>query len=214
MRKYTTEHTVYKFDELANGSKQKAIEKFREYNGEDSFWHECIIEEWTQVLEKIGFDQKVDISFSGFSSQGDGASFTCNYAIVENLLTFLGMDQVHRDVLIGWNIPNLAFLPVDKVRQLRRIQGAFTTRVHRISHHYSHENTVRVEVIADTLEKHKRINALLDYFEEFLEEFKSDICHAIYRHLEKEYDYLNSDESITANIKANEYEFTEDGRIA
>jgi hypothetical protein len=40
-----------------------------------------------------------------------------------------------------------------------------------------------------------------------------DTCRAIYRRLEKEYEYLTSDESIIETIHANEYEFTEDGKI-
>lgn len=41
-----------------------------------------------------------------------------------------------------------------------------------------------------------------------------DYMHWIYRQLEKEYDYLNSDEAVDESIKANEYEFTEDGTRA
>lgn len=33
-----------------------------------------------------------------------------------------------------------------------------------------------------------------------------------YSALEKEYEYLNSDESVDENIKANEYTFTESGK--
>lgn len=44
----------------------------------DYEWWDCVEDDWKERLEKKGFmDPK--ISFSGFWSQGDGASFTCRY---------------------------------------------------------------------------------------------------------------------------------------
>jgi len=44
----------------------------------DSYWSEYILEEGKKGLERIGFSDP-EISFSGFGSQGDGASFTSKY---------------------------------------------------------------------------------------------------------------------------------------
>ena len=42
----------------------------------------------------------------------------------------------------------------------------------------------------------------------------SEFADWIYRALEKEYDYLMSDECVDGDIRANEYEFDEDGNRA
>ena len=47
--------------------------------------------------------------------------------------------------------------------------------------------------------------------EESLIELLRDFMRWIYRLLEKEYDWLNSDEEVEETIRANEYEFTESG---
>lgn len=47
-----------------------------------------------------------------------------------------------------------------------------------------------------------------------LRECLADFSRWIYRNLEKEYDYQNSDEAVEEAIIANEYEFTEDGERA
>jgi hypothetical protein len=40
-----------------------------------------------------------------------------------------------------------------------------------------------------------------------------DFADWIYRQLESEYDYANSDESVDENILCNEYEFDENGKL-
>jgi hypothetical protein len=81
------------WNQLSDSAKEHIRERWRNsiYEDPDTFWSECIIEEWTDELAKMGFGdgskdewkngkqvQHADpaISWSGFSSQGDGASFT------------------------------------------------------------------------------------------------------------------------------------------
>ncbi len=42
-------------------------------------------------------------------------------------------------------------------------------------------------------------------------ELLRDFAHWIYRQLEQEWDYQNTDEQVDESIQANEYEFDEDG---
>lgn len=65
----------FKFDQLDDSAKEKAREWMKEGNTQDNFWSEHIIDEWKEELDKMGFPD-ADISWSGFWSQGDGASFT------------------------------------------------------------------------------------------------------------------------------------------
>lgn len=54
----------------------------------------------------------------------------------------------------------------------------------------------------------------IDGIEEAHEENARDAMRWIYRTLEREYDYQNSDEVVAENIEANDYEFTEEGERA
>lgn len=68
---------LFQYDQLSDAAKQKAREWYLEGDLNDESYSEPILEEWKRELENIGFGDP-DISYSGFWSQGDGASFTCN----------------------------------------------------------------------------------------------------------------------------------------
>ena len=51
-------------------------------------------------------------------------------------------------------------------------------------------------------------------FERWLEGFRIDLCQEIYNSLQKEYESLTTDEAIIETIKCNDYEFTENGKVA
>lgn len=50
-------------------------------------------------------------------------------------------------------------------------------------------------------------------YNDLCSEFLRDICEDYRIMLQKEYEYLSSEEAIIETIKANEYEFTEDGKL-
>jgi len=66
----------HQIDELEGRSKERARDWYRHVSAGDNYFSEFIIEDWKARLEKKGFNSP-EISYSGFSSQGDGASFTC-----------------------------------------------------------------------------------------------------------------------------------------
>jgi hypothetical protein len=75
----------------------------------------------------------------------------------------------------------------------------------------------RVENILNLHERHCLVDLfykLKEQIEKESEEFKKDLCEEYASILQKEYDYLTSREAIEETIRANEYEFTEDGRLA
>lgn len=67
----------FQLAQLSDEAKENARSWYRE-DGLNYDWWEYVIDEWKEELKGMGFDN-VDISFSGFSSQGDGASFTGNH---------------------------------------------------------------------------------------------------------------------------------------
>lgn len=52
-----------------------------------------------------------------------------------------------------------------------------------------------------------------DYADEMEHEFRADILWEYFNILEREYEYLTSEEGIKETIKSNEYEFTESGEM-
>ena len=102
------EGTGIKFDQLGDRAKITARDWFRQGNTDDNFWSEHIIEEWTSELKKMGFGSPVqpsfhqsnsqsdpEISWSGFWTQGDGASFTTKHFDFEEYVNYFltGQDK-------------------------------------------------------------------------------------------------------------------------
>lgn len=182
---------VYTYDE--HPDKEKVLEKMGDIN--TSFeWYDNTLSDWKERLEKLGYND-TEISFSGFYSQGDGASFTAK-----------GID------LVQWlksHKKKTAFR-----RLLRFIElDELSARVIRTSHHYSHSNTVEVEMDIGFPEI-PVIHSMAEVLEELISEEVKKLSDEIYSDLEKECEYLESEEAIVETIKANEYEFELDGSIA
>jgi hypothetical protein len=82
------ETTVFRLDELSEQAREKARAWYREASACDD-WHECVFEDFEAICAILGVRlatrsvrlfgggtrQKPCIWFSGFSSQGDGASY-------------------------------------------------------------------------------------------------------------------------------------------
>ena len=72
------EQVEFTYDQLDESAQEKARAWYlQHYIYDDQDWCDCTIEDWKTKLAGLGFDDAV-ISYSGFSSQGDGASFTAN----------------------------------------------------------------------------------------------------------------------------------------
>lgn len=78
MRQVTQVYTVAKFSELDKSKQNKVLEKLYDINVNDDFWSECLVEDYTEKLKKLGF-YDIKFQWSGFWSQGDGASFSAKH---------------------------------------------------------------------------------------------------------------------------------------
>jgi len=196
MREETTTRTLYKFDELSDEAKEKAIERYRE-NNLDYDWYDFVYDDAITIGKLMGI--KIDrIYFSGFSSQGDGACFEGEYfynaGSVKAIKDYAPQDEtLHR---IAKDLQNI---------QRKTFYHLYAYVKH--SGHYYHENCTNIDVRNDVQE-------LTDEQEQGIKDCLRDFMRWIYKQLESEYDYLQSDEQIRETIQANEYEFTEDGKWA
>lgn len=204
MRTETTTRTLYQYDELNDKAKEKARDWWREASANDTIWQECVIDDAMEWLGYLGFSD-VKIAFSGFWSQGDGASFTGIWRAKD----------LQADKASGYGDELKDFIA--EFQEIATKYPEASARITRVSHHYCHENTVSIE--CEGFESEMNVDgADVPVVDETRESIFTDICRdlmrKIYRDLEKEYEWQNVDEQVEENIRANEYEFTEDGKRA
>lgn len=195
----TKEVKVYQFDELSDDAKEKAREWYRD-GGFDYEWWDSVEYDFKEICKLIGITD-VKIYFSGFSSQGDGACFEGRYSYekgnVKKLMEYAPLDtELHRIV--------------KELQAVQRKTFYQLTATVKHSGHYYHENCTDIRVYNADF-------GCNDYDatkeqEDAIKELLRDLMRWLYRTLEKEYDYLNSNEQVDDTIRANEYEFTEDGK--
>lgn len=197
------ETKVYTFNELSEAAQKKALEACRYFNT-DFEWYDYTIADLTNILEILGFSE-VKISFSGFWSQGDGASFTGNYTYnpewEKALLAYAPNDTKWKE--FGMALECLA------TKLSKQVKGSLQAEIHRDSHMYSHENTVSYNVYSSE----DMYASIPDGIEGSFKDTCKNMMRYIYSTLEKEYEYLTSDEAVKEMILANEYEFTEGGKL-
>ena len=180
---------LFKFSELSDEAKERAIEKRRE---DQEIWLDYTIKESIQDLQKLGIINP-EILYSGFHSQGDGACFTCDNVNIRDFLT-----------------------KTDKLSEFPFILSIEDQIVIKIVHNdmYYHEKSVSYDIEFDIndeqLELHKEeiIN-----FEKFFEEWRIGECKRIYKALQDDYEYLTSRECIIESIEDNDYLFWPNGNL-
>ena len=229
--------TVYTYAELkarkAPGL-DRASQLLREWATDDEFWYECTYDEWKRGLEQIGFENP-QLAFSGFWSQGDGASFTATIDLAK-MVDFLASDIDAKNETDGEDFREcLAFRARHKAnpafRRLLLVANFIGGLVvERRGHHYAHWNTCttlgslndRGEWSARTSHVRDdsvwqsttpRVRALFDEFMAEIERIRENLAKALYRDLEADYEWATSDEAIAEMADSNGYTFTLDGRL-
>ena len=207
MRTLTT--TIYKFAELSESAKRKAVEKHCDWNIHDD-WHEFCSEDFETIAKILGveFDtypvrlmngktrQEPKIYFSGFSSQGDGASYAGRWTYSK------GMKRKIRE-----HAPQDSELHriADKLADIqRRYFYGITTHIEQRGN-YVHSHTMQFE------HYHSSDCDLPSSVTDDIEELLRDLADWYYSQLSKEYDYLTSSEAVAESLECNGCEFTEDG---
>lgn len=218
------EVTVYKFNELSDAAKERARDWYRQSAMHDEWW-DSVYEGALEAAEALGISIDLErqgsgrvpcIYFSGFCSQGDGASWFGSYRYKKGALKAIkklrplsyehggqtieckGSAELHR---IAQGLQEV------QSRQFYKLRAGVTRG--RGSNLYSHSNTMHVEVEHDD-DRYRDIGDAEDDITQLLRDF----ADWIYSALEREDEYLNSDEVIDENMVINEYEFEEDGSIA
>ena len=196
MRQVTITKTYLKFNELNEEQQRKVLNHLRDINlGHE--WYEFTQEAFHTALETLGFSN-IKSQFSGFWSQGDGASFNANFELpkndtdlkerVEKLLKDAPyFFHTYADKVEDMKETGLkeSFLNLDFTNEIEEGEGQITVEQRG---HYSHEYTMQC-------------------WNKGLQEFSRAMAAKYYMELEKEYEYQTSDEAIKETIESNDYEF-------
>lgn len=206
------ETKAFAFDELSDAAKAKARDWYRETSSNDASDFDFSTDDFVAVLEIMGVEVSThevklmsgktrrapNIYWSGFCSQGDGASFSGDYhynaAAPAKIRAHAPQDnELHRiaDELSALQLRN-AFGLCARITQ---------------SGHYYHSNTMDVEV-HDARNEDRAITGGDDYE---LRQLMRDLADWHYKQLDAENDDRQSDECVDENIEANEYMFDEEG---
>jgi len=195
------------FKDLPQNLKEKVIEDNRDINVDHDGWEDGVIDNFEYDMQNAGLG-RVKVSYTGFWSQGDGASFTGK---VEDTVKF-----VHETLgLVAYPKEALECLTIDFTRNSSR---------------YVHENSCDTEVDIDhedgenaefTLaggpgfEITRTLGEIADHVQEKAEEWRIEQCGELYSNLEEEYEGLRTDEAVVDTIEVNDYtyEVDEEGNL-
>ena len=197
---------VCTFDELSDSAKETARDWMRECESED-FDTEFIFEEARTVAGILGIEFNVtregtaDIRYSGFSSQGDGASFvgSCSHSpnSPARIRSEFPTDTALHAIADGLDAIQNGF----RLLTGHRLNASVT----QDSNQYMHSRSMSVSV-----EDHEAEFGDEDIdveVEDKILDLMRDFADWIYKGLEAEYDYRLSDENIEERIGDGEYQF-------
>lgn len=224
----THTYELFQFDELSDRAKEAAREWYRQASCHDEWW-DSVYDDALQMAEILGIEvdyryhdgrrgrpgwKEPKIWFSGFSFQGDGACWEGRYRYAAGALK-----KLQDEAPAFYKDEAGAKQPIPSNIELHRIAKALqdVQRRHfykleaRSTHrgHYNHSGCMSIEV-QDIDDPYRDLGDAEDDIKEALRDF----ADWIYRRLEDEYNWLNSDEQVDESIRCNEYTFDEDGNRA
>lgn len=205
------ETPVYHFDELTDEAKEKARTWYRA-GAFDHDWYEGVYEDFESVCKILGVRldtravhlwgggarRKPCIWFSGFWSQGDGASYDGRYSHAK-----AAPRRIREHAPKDGELHRIA-------DALHAIQRRNFFQLHAVVAHRGRGNdelSMAISVERDS----PVLQEMTADAEDAVIEALRDLACWLYRQLEREYEYLTSDAVVDAAILGNAYTFTEDG---
>lgn len=179
---------TYGIEELEGRAKENALEWLRE--GLDYEWYDSVFEDAKKCAECLGIEVD-NIYFSGFWSQCDGACFKGKYAYRK-----------------GWKKALKGYAPMDK--ELLKIGQALQDLQKPLFYN------AQCDISCN--DRYFRTSADFGFYgkyetEKDFSQLFTDFASWIYNQLEKEWEWLSSEDQLIETAKANGYAFDSDGRI-
>ena len=186
--------TLYSFSELSKEVQAKLIKDYRDDESfvDFDFAERHILREIENEAEEMGI-QNFEFKYSGFYSQGDGASFT---GTLTKELVVEVLEQAS-------NAKDWAEHYGNKLEEVY---------VHRNSTMYVHHNTVEVDFYYDgddldiSLEDWRQLTG-------YFTDWKDNLCRKFYNQLVESYESLTSDENIALLLEDMGEVFLRNGQV-
>ena len=180
-----------KYQGLPEDRKEQIRNKHREAGLHDDWW-EYVYEDAKEIGKQFGLDIE-DIFFSGFWSQGDGACY-------KGSLRFKECDE--RDLPEEVRGVYQALHAVSSLLKIMDSDDYLFVDI-KTDGRCSHEYGMDFRYYED---RSYEAEEVVDVHREGIEEALRDYARWIYKSLEAEYEYLNSDEYIDEHLHDEEYE--------
>jgi len=207
MRTITETFSVYSVNELPEKARAKAIEAYANFCVE-SCWYEGVLLDFKELVKQFGVDiyelcafdlDRRNISIKGAYQHVDGAVDAIKrYAPNECRLIAIAetLEAIQKRV--------------DALDEGTKIEAAFiATRDNWLNDTTHIEAQGYIDWSVDSTIDRNQEEAIAEEVESALEDLPRILLHK----LQKDFDYLTSEEGIIEALTANEFEFLEDGRL-
>ena len=188
---------AYLFEELPEKAQENLIDIQTENNSLDwdNYFADDVINDWAEVLKEKGFHDAI-INYSGFCSQGDGASFTCSYIDLNKLSEVL------------------ALIPEGKKKRYAVIFERLLEKasVKRTNSRYYHEQSTSL-VMLNRLDHYghsraqKALQEFIDDNYNFIKEYIVALNVEIYQNLKEDYESHTSTERAREQLIEKDYHY-------
>jgi hypothetical protein len=212
----TIEVNLFQFDELDDKAKTKARKWYRDASASDNSFSQFVIEDAEDVASCLGITLKARsyktlgghtrsepcIYWSGFWSQGNGACFEGSYEAPDGKALDLVKAHAPKDEKL-----HIIAAILDALQEQYRNDLTATIVQHGS---YYHSDTMYLDQVDADDADGNPVDVTAEDQDHLLHAIRA-FANWIYRQLEQEYDYQNSDECVDETIRINEYEFYADG---
>ena len=199
------------------GYSQDFIDNHREFNVSHDWW-DSVYDDFYRICEILGIDLgKSEPSFSGFWSQGDGASWTGSSRAIKGF-------GAHREPTYDTAPQKIReYAPkdeelhriADELCLIARVYVPTYISIERYSSQSVHSRTMCVETLELCVEgewydaydhDHGIAEEVVEHIDTTLRDLVRALAYWLYDRLETEYEYLTSDEVVIESLEANEIE--------
>ena len=206
------ETTVFTIDELSDAAKENARIWYRDQGLHDE-WYDFVYEDFETICGIVGVTlatspvrlygggtrDKPQIYWSGFSFQGDGASFVGNYSYARG-----AAKAIRAHAPQDTELHRIA----DELQALQRKNFWQLNATVRQRGRYCHEYSMAIEVERDS----PTWQPMTDGAEDTVIEALRDLSRWLYRQLRSEYEHQTSDDAVDEIVDINQWTFTADGK--
>ena len=226
--------TTYKYQDLSDSAKETARQWYLE--GMDYEWYDGVYEMVIEDGKEKGFYIN-EIFFSGFYSQGDGASWIGQVDVgawlkanapdsigVSALVALVNKDYIEKHVRVSRSSSNYCHentMDIDEVQFDGRFYDGneldeveLETETIEGQGIFDGLSLANVRDIVNTDEANPYRLSNIAKLDEDIEESAKDYARDIYQRLREEYEYLCSEEMMLDHFNCNNYQFTEEGKLS